>query len=340
MNSSSVFISYRRDASAFMARAIFQDLRAHGIDAFMDVENIDSGHFDEIILHQIAARPYFLLILTPGTLERCVEPGDWVRREIESALHLKRIIIPLTTPNFNFADARPFLPGPLAELTRFNGVDVPHHYFDEAMERLRKRFLKPVDLPVTPTPEIEEGAVASKLDLALAAQPVTSVQLSAQDYYERMHNRPYDDLSGRIDDLTEALRINPEFIVALHVRGGYYTKAKRYNDALADFSRIIAIDPNNGDAYYERGILQDNIDDGIRDYTEAIRLNAQTTASAYIRRGFAYRNIGDVARALPDLRQGLALEPNHPLAPIIANYIQIYMKQAENPQADQDDSTP
>ena len=38
-----VFISYRRNVSAFVARAIFMDLREHGYDVFMDVESIDSG---------------------------------------------------------------------------------------------------------------------------------------------------------------------------------------------------------------------------------------------------------------------------------------------------------
>ncbi len=57
----SVFISYRRNISSFIARAVFQDLRAHSIDAFMDVESIDAGQFGAIILNQIAARPYFLI---------------------------------------------------------------------------------------------------------------------------------------------------------------------------------------------------------------------------------------------------------------------------------------
>src|SRR5574341_300850 len=69
-----VFISYRRNVSAFIARAIFLDLRAHGYDVFMDVESIDSGTFDSIILNQIAARAHFLVILTPGTLNRCAQP--------------------------------------------------------------------------------------------------------------------------------------------------------------------------------------------------------------------------------------------------------------------------
>ncbi len=81
-----VFISYRRNVASFIARAIFLELRANGYDVFMDVESIDSGAFDTIILRQIEARAHFVLILTPGTLERCAEPGDWLRREIEHAM--------------------------------------------------------------------------------------------------------------------------------------------------------------------------------------------------------------------------------------------------------------
>jgi len=60
------------------------DLRQHGYDVFMDVESIDSGQFETIILDQIAARAHFLVILTHGTLERCQEPNDWLRREIRA----------------------------------------------------------------------------------------------------------------------------------------------------------------------------------------------------------------------------------------------------------------
>src|ERR1041385_5632509 len=119
--SNSVFISYRREASAFVAQAVFQDLQANGIDAFYDIESINSGQFDTIILNQIAARPYFLPILTPGTLDRCVEPDDWVLREIEHALALKREIVPLYTPDFKMTDLEKFLPDSLgAELKRYN----------------------------------------------------------------------------------------------------------------------------------------------------------------------------------------------------------------------------
>src|SRR5262245_42727437 len=129
-----VFISYRRDVASFIARAIFMDLRQHGYDVFMDVETIDSGEFDTVLLNQIAARAHFVLILTPGTLERCNEPGDWLRREIEEALRLKRNIVPLFINNFDLREAEPLLTGELAQLKRLNALDVPHNYFDAAME--------------------------------------------------------------------------------------------------------------------------------------------------------------------------------------------------------------
>src|SRR5678816_2895082 len=90
-----VFISYRRAVSSFIARAVFLDLRAHEYDVFMDVESIDAGHFETILMNQIAARAHFVLILTPGTLDRVNEPGDILRREIEQAMDLRRNIIPV-----------------------------------------------------------------------------------------------------------------------------------------------------------------------------------------------------------------------------------------------------
>src|SRR3990172_3335787 len=113
-----VFISYRRRVSSFIARSIFLDLRANGYDVFMDVESIDSGTFDTIILNQIAARAHFLIILTPGTLERCNESGDWLRLEIELALKLERNIVPIMTTEFNFDNLKSHLTGKLARLAR------------------------------------------------------------------------------------------------------------------------------------------------------------------------------------------------------------------------------
>ena len=136
-----VFISYRRDVAKHLARAVFEDLRAHGYDAFMDVESIGSGTFDTIILDEIASRAHFVVILTPGSLERCTEPGDWLRREIEHAMDSQRNIVPVLGDSFSFEGAEPYLTGELSQLKRYNALTVRHDYFNEAMEKLRSRFL-------------------------------------------------------------------------------------------------------------------------------------------------------------------------------------------------------
>lgn len=106
-----VFISYRRSNLPW-ARLIYQDLTYHGFDAFLDYEGIASGDFESVIVENIEARAHFVVLLTPSALERCREPGDWLRREIETALATRRNIIPLLFEGFHF-DA----PGVAAQLT-------------------------------------------------------------------------------------------------------------------------------------------------------------------------------------------------------------------------------
>jgi hypothetical protein len=137
-----VFISYRRDDVPW-ALAVYQNLSAHGYDVFFDYNSIHSGDFEQIIVGNIRARAHFVLILTPSALERCHEPGDWLRREIEAALGEKRNIIPLFFDGFNFGDpsVSGMLTGELAALKRYNGFNVYTDYFDSAMQKLRDQFL-------------------------------------------------------------------------------------------------------------------------------------------------------------------------------------------------------
>ena len=137
-----VFISYRRSASRHLARSITLDLRAHGYDVFFDVDTLDNGAFDQIVLRQIALRAHFVLVLSRGSLERCAEEGDWLRREIEEALATGRNIVPILEAGFSFSSEAKHLPESLSDLPRFNGIPLYPYYFDAAMETLRKRFLK------------------------------------------------------------------------------------------------------------------------------------------------------------------------------------------------------
>jgi len=137
-----VFISYRRKDISW-ALAVYQYLMSQKYDVFFDYTHIPSGDFEQIILSNIRARAHFVLILTPTTLDRCSDPNDWVRREIEAAIDENRNIIPLFFDGFNFGatSVTEKLTGKLADVKRYNGLEVPSGYFPEAMDRLRTRYL-------------------------------------------------------------------------------------------------------------------------------------------------------------------------------------------------------
>src|SRR5262245_9550808 len=158
-------LSYRRTLSAWLARSVYQWLRGEGFDVFMDVENLDSGEFPALILHQIEARSHFVVVLTPGALRRTIDKGDWLRREIEHAIGQERNIVPLLADNFTFDSEERTLggkafPPKIKELSRYNGVNVPSDYFDPAMIKLRDRFLKkPVSVAIKPAPAAEKSII-------------------------------------------------------------------------------------------------------------------------------------------------------------------------------------
>jgi TPR repeat protein len=156
-----VFISYRRTDGGW-ALLISNELVRRGYDVFLDYERIASGDFGRVILQAIEARAHFLVLLTPTALDRCHEPGDWLRREIESAVSLKRNIVPVHLPGFNFSDPkiRQQLTGAPAVLEGYSGMTVSPEYLDSAMDRLCNKFLN-VSLemvlhpamPLAPKPE-------------------------------------------------------------------------------------------------------------------------------------------------------------------------------------------
>ena len=168
-----VFISYRR-TNVPWALAIFQNLTQYGFDVFFDYNGIASGDFAGVILGNITARAHFLVLLTPSALEGCGKTGDWLRREIETALDSKRNIVPLMLEGFDFGSPTiaSQLTGKLETLKRYSGMTIPPEYFLEAMSRLRDRFLNVALTAVLhpPSPAAVEAATEQKA-AAVAAPP-------------------------------------------------------------------------------------------------------------------------------------------------------------------------
>jgi formylglycine-generating enzyme required for sulfatase activity len=155
-----VFISYRRTDISW-ALAVYQYLISNKYDVFLDYTGIPSGDFAQVIVRNIKARAHFILILTPTTLDRCANPDDMLRQEIETAIKEKRNIIPLFFNGFSIGSASVAekLTGTLKSLSRYNGIEVPQAYFDAAMTILRDRFLNvPLDAVLHPlSPEVQKA---------------------------------------------------------------------------------------------------------------------------------------------------------------------------------------
>ncbi|MDX2379999.1 MAG: TIR domain-containing protein [Acidimicrobiia bacterium] len=144
------FISYRRETGYAWAKLVWDALDEHGVDAFLDLESLrGAGTFDLKILNQIAGRPYFVLILTQGSLDRCVNEGDWLWREIDHAVSTERVVVPMVVAPFRFEEADEFLPAEASGvLRRSNGLQVVPDYFDAAIERLIEDRLVPTEAAV------------------------------------------------------------------------------------------------------------------------------------------------------------------------------------------------
>jgi tetratricopeptide (TPR) repeat protein len=270
-----VFLSYRR-TNVWLALAIFQNLTQHGYDVFFDYEGIASGDFEQVILGNIKARAHFLVLLTPSALERCKQPGDWLRREIETALKTKRNIIPLMMEGFDFSAPAILrqLTGTLDALKKYNGLSIPQDYFDAGMERLRDRYLNvPLTTVLHPASATAQRAAKEQRAAAKQAPAIKQPELTAQQWFEQ--GFAATDPDEQFGFYSEAIRLKPDYAYAFNNRGAARYKKRNLEGAIRDYNEAIRLKPKYAYAFNNRGLARykkRDLEGAIRDYNEAIRL--------------------------------------------------------------------
>jgi tetratricopeptide (TPR) repeat protein len=307
-----VFISYRRTNFAW-ALSIYQDLHHHGYDVFFDVTNIPAGDFETAILENVRARAHFLVLLTPSALERCSEPEDWLRREIETALDEKRNIVPLLLEGFSFStpSISDQLTGKLALLRKYQAVGVSVEYVFAAMEKLRNYLNVTLDTIPHPASTSAQEAAREQKVAASAAPVVGEEELTAQTYFERGFSAV--DLDEKIRFFTEAIRLKPDYAAAYNNRGYARQNKGDMDGALADYDEAIRLGLDHPLPYNNRGNVrsdQGEIEGAIADYDEAIR-RWPDDADAYYNRGIARRDKGDLEGAVADYGEAIRLKPDN-----------------------------
>lgn len=315
-----VFISYRRNNKPW-ALFIYQNLTMHGYDVFIDFQNINSGNFERAILDNIKARAHFVVVLTPSALQNCKNPGDWLRREIETAMDERRNIVPLMVEGFDFGSpfVKAALTGKLAALSVINGLHIPDDYPFEAMDRLRERYLNmalsDIALPVL-QPESLSITEVQKLAASKAA-PVEKQELTAQTWFERGYVfETVKSFNEAIRCYTEAIRLGIDGI-NLAITYNNRSHARRNNGdakgALDDINEAIRLNLDRAEVYHNRGLTyydSGNWQDALADFDKAIRLRPDN-ADTYNDRGATRKANKDLKGALADYNKAIRLRPDY-----------------------------
>ena len=138
-----VFISYRRDGGSGYARLIYDKLEKTGYSVSFDRDTLKNGKFNEELLRRIAGCKNFIILLSKDCFQRTLDgvkrEDDWLRIELSTAISLKKNIITVMLPGFNFPK---HLPSDIDEVRNFNGPEFNDTYIDAFYDKLINEFLE------------------------------------------------------------------------------------------------------------------------------------------------------------------------------------------------------
>ena len=136
-----IFISYRRVDGRDYARNIMQALKIVGYPkVFFDYNSLRDGIFNTQILDAIFSCKDFILVISPLALKNCGREGDWVAREIRTAIKYQKKIIPIVIED-TFQGWPADFPNDLSSIK-----DIHFHklmtdeYFEDSIDKLTKRL--------------------------------------------------------------------------------------------------------------------------------------------------------------------------------------------------------
>jgi len=142
--------------------------------------------------------------------------------------------------------------------------------------------------------------------------------LDYNDHYSNSDNSsPYNHETTRnkvITDCAKAIELNPDY-QNTYQHGWAYVRIGEYDRAIADFTSLINMNPDSGEAYYSRGevyIDKGDCDKAIADFTRDIGLG---DIYCHFARGLAYAKIGNNSEAMADFDVIIRLSGDPELIP-------------------------
>lgn len=119
------------------------------------------------------------------------------------------------------------------------------------------------------------------------------------------------DYEAAIRGLSKVIQKNPDNADAYFNRGLSFFRAKNYQEAIKDLDKCIYLEPKATNAYGLRGaanINLSNFHDSIKDFDKVIELSPKE-ARAYLSRGYSYSKLGNHQQAIKDYDKAIELDP-------------------------------
>ncbi|HJT55511.1 MAG TPA: serine/threonine-protein kinase [Ktedonobacteraceae bacterium] len=112
---------------------------------------------------------------------------------------------------------------------------------------------------------------------------------------------------------SHVLELDPQDTNAYNNRGLAYHQLKEYRQAITDYNRALELDPTDSTIYNNRGFTYSYLKAyklAIADYDQALRSDPKN-AYAYNNRGTAYSDLKEYERAIEDYDQALEIDPKY-----------------------------
>lgn len=121
------------------------------------------------------------------------------------------------------------------------------------------------------------------------------------------HNQA--DYQSILNDINQAIALEPKEYKYLLIRSKFYNEMGKHDEAVRDFDNMIALFPNNVDAYSARGVAemnQYNYRSAALDFTKSILIDPNNE-KYYRLRGLCYNNLENYPEALKDYTTSIDL---------------------------------
>ena len=244
-----VFISYVRENMEIVDR-LCQELRSHGIEVWLDRNDIDPGsYWEQAIRRAIQQGAFFIACFSEEYHNR---GQTYMNQELTFAID---------ELNQRSPDQIWFIPVKLNEceipdrdigggktLQALQYVNL-YENWDDSIQRILKVIQPGLSEPVISTNAVEQSE--------------TQVQpQDANAYFDQGNTyQSAGDFDRAIEDFNETIQLNPHDAIAYIRRGIVYGEQGDFDRAIEDFNEAIQLNPHDAIAYYNRAATYSKKDD-------------------------------------------------------------------------------